>query len=618
VGRTDVCFLFDDQRAPRGARASLLFEGPARQIRALCGEDVAPALAQVDAERARGRHVCGYIAYEAGAFLTGPRRRALPGGSSTPLVDFYSFDRGVDMTADEVTEWLATRCDGPPAAVHDVTFTETRETYRAKVAAIKSHIRRGDTYQVNFTFKCRFELEGTPLSLYRHLRGRQRVELGAYARVADREILSLSPELFVRKQGDWLTFKPMKGTAARGASPEEDERIVAALRVDPKTVSENVMIVDLMRSDLGRVAQIGSVFVDKLLDVETFETVHQVVSTVCGKVGTGMPLGEVLTQVFPCGSVTGAPKVRTMEILDGLESEPRGLYAGALGRVEPSGDFCFSVPIRTVVLRDGHGEMGVGSGIVHESDADSEWDECSLKASFLTRSNDRLRLIETLRFDGPSRELVHLDAHLARMQSSARYFHFEFDRGTVLDAIRRAVAEPPGGVCKLRVLLTSRGRVEVSVEAIGPIEGAGGARPWVTLSANAIDSTSCFRRHKTTERKLYDEAYEACTAAGGYDVVFLNERGEVAEASRHNVFVEKGGRMLTPPVSAGALPGIARQSTLDDPGLNAAEGILGLEDLRSASRIWLTNSVRGIVQVDLRPELASDRLRGTAVSTCSI
>jgi para-aminobenzoate synthetase / 4-amino-4-deoxychorismate lyase len=599
VDAAGVWFLFDDQRAAPGAPSSVLFERPVRQIVAFSRAEAPSALAEIEVERARGRHVCGVIAYEAGVLANAPPGEGVRAVGGSPLVELYSFDRPVFMTTQAVDEWLASRCPGDRrAAVHSISWTETPETYRAKVAAIKTHIRQGDTYQVNFTFKCKFGVEGTALSLYRQLRVRQRVELGAYAQLADREILSFSPELFVRRRGEELTLQPMKGTAPRGQSREEDEQIVARLQGDPKTLSENVMIVDMIRSDLGRIARVGSVHVDGLFDVKTFETVHQMVSTVRGTVDRAVSVGDVMTAVFPCGSVTGAPKVRTMEIIEGLESEPRGVYTGALGRVEPSGDFTFSVPIRTLVVRGSEGEMGVGSGIVHESDAASELDECFLKARFLTRSNEHLRLIETLRFDADSRALVDIGAHLSRMQASAACFHFAFDRARILREVDAALAHV-ARTSKVRILLSLDGEVEVSAEALTPNPAGEGSKPVVTISPTAIDSASCFRRHKTTARELYDEAYAACVAAGGYDVLFVNERAEVAEASRHNVFVERGGALFTPPLTAGALPGIARQRVLEDSRRNASERTLYVDDVRAADRIWLTNAVRGMVEVAL-------------------
>jgi para-aminobenzoate synthetase/4-amino-4-deoxychorismate lyase len=620
-----VWFLFDNQRAAPEAATSLLFERPLGRIVAWTRNEVTSALAQVDVERSRGRHVCGTIAYEAGGFGTGsgPTRRTRPNAvartaDGLPLVDFYSFDDVVAMTTAEVTEWLARRyAAAPRAAVHGVSWTETRDTYRAKIATIKRQIQSGETYQVNFTFKCKFGLEGTALALYRNLRSRQRVEHGAYVCLPDREILSFSPELFVRKQGEVLTCKPMKGTGPRGGSDEEDTEIVARLKVDPKTLSENVMIVDLIRSDLGRIARVGSVRVEGLFDVETFESVHQMVSTVRGEIDAGVRLADVMGSVFPCGSVTGAPKVRTMEIIDALESEARGVYTGALGWVAPNGDYTFSVPIRTLVVRGGRGEMGVGSGIVHESDADAELDECFLKARFLTRSNEGLRLIETLRFDSTSRQLVAVDGHLRRMKASAEFFGFAFDPAHVRAVVDRAVAPHATSTCKVRILLSIDGDVEVSVEPLVRLETPRGTTPWVMVSPRPIDSTSCFRRHKTTARELYDEEHAACVAAGGYDVLFLNERGELAEASRHNVFIEKGGALLTPPLAAGILPGIARQQVLDDPQTKAIEATLSLEDLRAADRIWLTNSVRGLVEVVLVHEAGAVRRTVVAAPTCS-
>jgi para-aminobenzoate synthetase/4-amino-4-deoxychorismate lyase len=586
-----VRFLFDDQRAAPELEASLLFERPVARIVAQARTEVAPALAWAESERARGRHVCGVIAYEASAHA-GTRPPTAP---IEPLVELYAFEDPVRMTSDDVTAWLAREAP-ERVGVYDVSWTETPESYRQKIAAIKRHIVAGETYQVNFTFKCRFAIEGSGLALYRALRGHQRVGLGAYARLGEREIVSLSPELFVQKAGDWVTLEPMKGTAPRGASPEEDASIVERLKTDPKTLSENVMIVDLVRNDLSRIAQVGSVEVERLFAIETYETLHQMVSRVRGRVAA--PLADVMAAVFPCGSVTGAPKIRTMQIIDRLESEARGVYTGALGRVAPNGDFVFSVPIRTMVVRGARGEMGIGSGIVHASDADAELEECRLKAAFLTRANDRLALLETMRFDVATRSVVDLDAHLDRMAASARAFSVPCGRETIALTVLEAVASR-SQPCKVRVLLSMTGEPRVSVETLETAARPNGELPRVAVSDKTIDSSSCFRRHKTTARELYDEEYAAHAAKGAYDVLFLNERGEVAEASRHNVFVEKAGTLVTPRVDSGALPGIERARVLADPRFRAHEGLVTLATLRSADRLWLTNSVRGMVEVAL-------------------
>ncbi len=491
-------------------------------------------------------------------------------------------------------------------AIHDLERTETRASYGEKVRVIKDQIGRGETYQVNFTLKYRFGFEGSSVTLYRALRERQRVEFGAFARLPDVHILSFSPELFVRKEGRWLTCKPMKGTAPRGLSRENDARLLAAMRADPKTLAENVMIADLIRSDLGRIAEVGSVTAGPLFDVETFETVHQMVSTVRGQIGAGVGLADVLAGVFPCGSITGAPKIRTMQIIRALEREPRGIYTGALGFVAPNQDFCFSVPIRTVVARGQRAEMGIGSGIVDESDEDAEFEECLLKARFLVGVNASFRLLESLRFDASDRTVARIEEHATRLAKSAAHFEFAFDRSRVLDAIAAATAACADGLHKVRVTLSQDGTVAVSTEPLGApadasvVPGEAKAVPWVALSERRVDSSSCFQRHKTTRRSLYDQEFREWAARGAYDVLFLNERDEVVEASRHNIFIEKSGRVVTPPLDAGALPGIMRRSVLGDAAWNASEETISVADLYAAKRIWLTNSVRGIVVVAMR------------------
>ena len=597
--RSDVCFLLENQRAPPAAKASMLFEHPMHRITAWTGEELTLAFLALEQQRMRGFHACGYLAYEAGYFM-GDRRFASPPPSARglPLLDFFTFESLRPMTGPEVADWLSHMPGGDDLiAIHDVALTETIETYRRKIESIKDSIFNGNTYQVNFTFKYQFAFEGSTIALYRKLRERQRVEFGAYVKLPEHEILSFSPELFVRKEGESVTSIPMKGTARRGLSPEEDARLVAELRSDPKTLSENVMIVDLVRNDLGRVARLGSVWVEDLFEVQTFEAVHQMVSTVHAAVDRETSLRDLMLSVFPCGSVTGAPKTRTMEIIHNLETEPRGIYTGALGFVTPTNDFCFSVPIRTLVTCGRRGEMGVGSGIVHESDAADEYGECLLKASFLTGLNSSFALIETFRFNAETGALDGLPAHLDRMQASARYFHFKFERPRILEAIDRATLRCRQGEHRVRITLASDGEVTVATDSITEGVPAPSRARRIAISERRIDSSSCFQRHKTTVRRLYDEEYSAWRSRGAYDVVFLNERGEIAEASRHNIFVEQEGKLITPPLSAGALPGIVRRRLLDDPRWNASEGCISMGDLRSAKKILLTNAVRGIVDV---------------------
>jgi para-aminobenzoate synthetase/4-amino-4-deoxychorismate lyase len=600
----DVCFLLENRRAGPGQPAAFLFERPLHRVTARTRDALDPALAALDQERLCGRYVCGYVAYEAGPLMPGGSPHLpSPVAQKVALLDFFSFEARRALDSHEVAEWLSRpEAHEPTPAIYGVERTETKETYCAKIGAIKEHIRSGDTYQVNFTLMYRFDFQGSSLSLYRALRDRQRVEFGAYIKLPECEVLSFSPELFVRRDANWLTSKPMKGTAPRGLTREEDERVVAAFQSDPKTLSENVMIVDLIRSDLGRIAEVGSVTADPLFEIQTFETVHQMVSTVRCKIGPDTSLRDVLASLFPCGSITGAPKVRTMEIIGGLEAEPRGIYTGAIGFATPGKEFCFSVPIRTVVTQGHRGEMGVGSGIVHESDAEGEFEECMLKARFLVGVNSSFSLLESMRFDAATGTVHGLEAHLARMRESAAYFEFAFVASSVLKAIDRATSVCQAGLHKVRVVLAQDGGVTASAEPLAVSDAAtdrpsAGEALWVALSERRIDSSSCFQRHKTTERRLYDDEYHAWRKRGAYEVVFANERGEIAEASRHNVFIERNGSLITPPLTAGALGGIQRRRLLDDPASNAAEGLVSVQEFRSATKIFLTNSVRGVVPV---------------------
>jgi para-aminobenzoate synthetase/4-amino-4-deoxychorismate lyase len=605
--------LLEDSRAAAGDDASLLFSDADGGVVATRGEEVLPGLVAVDEARKRGLFPCGYVAYEAGySLVEGHGFAQAP--LASPLLAFRFFTRRERLNRGAVGALLDTLSGGAPCAVHDLELSRDRDAYAGAFARVLDYIRAGDVYQVNYTLKARFGFAGGAAALYRELRRHQAVEYGALLSFPDATVLSLSPELFVRKHGASLIAKPMKGTARRGATPAEDEAIVAALRADPKTLAENLMIVDLIRSDLGRLAAPGTVVARDLFEIQTFETVHQMVSTVEGRVDRDLPVGDALRRLLPCGSITGAPKVRAMEIIQELEVEPRGVYCGAIGHVAPGGDFAFNVPIRTVVVGgDGRGEMGIGSGIVADARMEAELEECVLKARFLGRVNAAFQLIETVRWEAGAGEPARFAAHLARMEGSARVFGFGFDRAAIREAIRSAgagagaSARAGAGALRVRALLFHDGRVVVTTAPIGA--SAGGVRR-VVWSETAIDSGSIFQRHKTTVRGHYDRAYEEASAGGAYDVLFLNERGELAEASRHNVFVERGGRLFTPPLTSGALPGVGRAAVLVDPAMRASEAVLRLEDVVEADRVLLCNAVRGLVAVAVEPQT----MRATSLS----
>ena len=448
---------------------------------------------------------------------------------------------------------------------------------------IKRLIFEGDCYQVNFTFPLEFEWFGTPLGLYRRLRERQPVRYGGLVGDARQGIVSLSPELFLERRGDRLLTRPMKGTAPRSLPKEH-------LLASAKDRAENLMIVDLLRNDLGRIADNGSVMVDQLFAIEDYPSVWQMVSEISARVGSGCGFGDVLRALFPCGSITGAPKIRAMQIVDELETSPRHLYTGALGWLAPNRDFRLNVAIRTLELADGGmGKLGVGSGIVADSRPAAEWQECLLKARFLSDCDPGLRLIETLR-----RENGHyprLAGHLARLRRSAQWLGFVLDESAVYRALSSL---PVAGLWRVRLTLGKAGDTEL--QAFPLAEEPLGIR-CAHLAEQPIDSSEPLRRHKTTERHLYDAALARLPNDSPiFDLVFLNERGEVAEGARSTVFVERNGMLLTPPLTSGCLPGVLRGELLA--GGQAIEEVLRPEDLHAG--FWLGNALRGLVRVELR------------------
>lgn len=505
-----------------------------------------------------------------------------------PLARFWRFTRRVELSADGADAWLSAQVGDQPAGIGGLRPCMTKADYLAAVDRIKGLISAGDCYQVNLTFPLDFEWFGLPLALYARLRQAQPVRYGGFIGNAAQGLVSLSPELFIERQGERLVTRPMKGTADRQLPAER-------LRQSAKDCAENLMIVDLLRNDLGRVAENGSVAVDRLFDIEAYPTVWQMVSEISAKV-VDKSLADILRAMFPCGSITGAPKVRAMQIAADLEQGERGSYTGAIGWLAPNGDFRLNVAIRTLDLAaDGGGRLGVGSGVVADSQAEAEWQECLLKARFLADSDPGIVLIETLRRENGV--YPRLAGHLARLQQSAAWFGFQCD----LASIEQKLAALPGdGTWRVRLTLSKQGEANVACFSLG--DEVPGPR-YAILSDAAIRAENPMRRHKTSDRALYDAALKGIAENPLlFDIVFLNERGEVAEGARSNIFVERDGMLLTPPVESGALPGVLRAELLASGRAKAA--VLRPEDL--ANGFWMGNALRGLIPVTLqaRPEAA--------------
>lgn len=607
--------LLDDCDSTASARSSRLYSGFVRER--VCTD---PArLDALDAALAQdlrdGLHAVVVGDYEFGRNL----QRAQPGHA--PL-RFLLYARCERLSRAEVDAWLAAQdgADTPSiAGVAHVRKSVTRDAFGAAIAAVHDALRAGDSYQINYTYRLNFDVFGTPLALYRRLRARQPVRYGALIALPDGAwVVSCSPELFVEKHGELLRARPMKGTAPRSADPQQDAASAAFLANDPKNRAENVMIVDLLRNDVSRIARTGTVRVPALFSVEPYASVWQMTSTVEAGWRDGTTFADMLRALFPCGSITGAPKHKTMQLIDAIETTPRGLYTGTIGWLDAPrdaaaacGDFCLSVAIRTLTLDAPpasapadddrrRGTMGVGAGIVLDSVAADEYAECELKARFLSDADPGFQLFETTcatRADG----IRHVDRHLARLQRSADAFGFRFDA----DALRRAIdarcaALDGDGPYRMKLSLAKDGTLDIVAAALKPLP-AGPVRVWLAADHGFAPTRAndALLLHKTTRRADYDRAWQAAEALGGFDMLFVNERGELTEGGRSNLFVKLDGQWVTPPLASGVLPGVMRAVLLDDPAFGAVERIVTRDDLARAQALLLTNALRGALDAVL-------------------
>ena len=582
--------LFDD--ASRGAAGPFReYRGPVERIVAHRLEDVRPALRRLREGLRAGHHVAGFLAYEAGYALDPalePDFRACDG----PLLCFglFTAPRLLDARArDALLEGQGSASWLPPRP------RMSQEAYGDAVRTVREQLFAGDHYQANLTFGCDVDVAGAMPALYGALRWRGGGAWGGICVHDEGALASFSPEQFFKLDKGKLSALPMKGTAPRHADPAADAVEAKTLAADEKQRAENLMIVDLLRNDLARVAQTGSVEVPRLFDIEHYPTVHQMVSEVTATLRSGFDAIDVLETIFPCGSVTGAPKIAAMQALRHLEPEPRGAYTGSMGWIEPpradgsAGDAAFSVLIRTIETVSGRPQarLGLGSGLVVDSQSDAEWAECLLKGAFVTETASNFDLIETMRYD-PKEGIIALEPHLERMKSSAEELGFAFDRHGArneLQAATFAQSHP----ARVRLLLSPAGSLAISVS---PIESLGEEPIAVELKPLGVAKDDFRLRHKTTDREFYDAPRKQSRAA---DVVFVNEDGHVTETSRANIFVQRGRKLVTPPLSAGLFPGVLRQQLLDEG--KAEEGVLVAGDLGQG--FYVGSSLRGLVRARL-------------------
>lgn len=601
---TQESFILLEDTKRRGSDVrGYLYEKPEYIIDCTEPGKLAQSIEQLQAAAIRGYHLAGWMAYECGYALEPRLQPLLSGPMPCKLMWFGVFTDRREMRHPDLEHFWRekVRSPLPNHTIFNQRLSVDKARYLAAIERIHSYLKAGDIYQVNYTIKNRFDFEGDTASLYRQLRASQPVEYSAYIQTPDATILSFSPELFVRKDGLKLNAKPMKGTAARGFLLADDINNRQALVRDEKSRAENLMILDLLRNDLSRLARPGTVRTTKKFEVEAFRTLLQMTSSVEAELPENTSLLNMFKALFPCGSITGAPKIRAMEIIHELEQTPRGIYTGAIGYITPELDFCFSVPIRTISVtkKDGgiHGEMGIGGGIVADSAAEAEFEECLLKARFATHPMPSFDLIETMRWQ-PDAGYVYLQEHLARLENSAIYFDFSYPAEAILNALEiHAESLDPAVYWRVRLLLSPEGTISITS---APLSLSMQTPPLVAVSDQRIDSANVLLYHKTTRREFYeDELAQLSKATGCFEVIFLNERGEVSEGARTNIFIEKDGKLFTPTLTCGLLPGILRGRLLGRENNPVHEAILTMDDLISADRVYVGNSLRGLIEVRL-------------------
>jgi para-aminobenzoate synthetase/4-amino-4-deoxychorismate lyase len=564
--------LFDDARSGGKAR---LYARPCSEIRADRIEEVEPALLRLQQAVRSGRHAAGYLAYEAG-FALDPALAGKARKGEGPLLWFGLFDGFDEVEAPEFLPWPEGSFVGPPSP------GITKANYLAAAERVHEHLLAGDCYQANLTFSCTVAVAGSPAALYARLRGAARAGWGALIRSPDGWLVSLSPEQFFTLRDGQIEARPMKGTAG---PLEPSERLTG----DPKSRAENLMIVDLLRNDLARVAETGSVEVPELFAVERYPTVSQMVSRVTARLREGLDAVDVLRTIFPCGSVTGAPKVAAMIVLRDLEPGPRGAYCGSAGWIEPGGDAAFNVLIRTLEIGpdETRARLGLGSGLVVDSIPRDEWAECLSKGAFVTRDLPAVDLIETMRFD-PREGVAELDRHLNRLHAAADALGFRFNRHAARNELQAATfGRRTAGAARL--LLSPTGAMAVEVR---PLPNALAEPLKVRVVPLPVAADDYRLRFKTTDRAFYEEA----RAAGGADeVLFEGTDGFLTEGSFTSIFVERDGILLTPPLGRGLLPGILRDKLIAEG--KAKEADLRKEDLQGGFLVG--NMLRGLMRAVL-------------------
>jgi len=563
----------------KGEIEPLTFSDPHKVIIAHTIEEVLPSFQMIQDAIDDGYYAAGFLSYEsASAFDPAYRVKE---EHSMPLLWFGIFSEPQSMSLSSTGAYSLTKWKS----------SVSMEEYSESIMSIKQSIENGDTYQTNYTIRLNSQFHGDDIALFQKLKKAQASNYCAYINTGEHSILSASPELFFRLEGDQVTARPMKGTIERGKSFAEDEANASWLYQSEKNRAENVMIVDLLRNDLGILAKPGTVHVPKLFEIEQYPTVHQMTSTIAAKISENIQLVDIFKALFPCGSITGAPKISTIEIISNLEKSPREVYCGAIGYITPNQEAIFNVPIRTVVVdqKTGKATYGVGGGITWDSTAEGEYHEVLAKASLLEEDRPDFQLLESLLLqDG---EYFLLEEHLTRLKNSAKYFGISIDVENVQITLHDLAKKNSLGASKIRLLSDKNGELTIESQPITQLE----TPLMVTLADEPLDKNNPFLYHKTTNRIIYSHFQKKYSHV--FDVLLWNEDGELTEFTNGNIVLEIDGTLWTPPINSGLLAGTYRERLIKEETIH--EKVLTITDLRKSKKVWFINSVRKWLEVQV-------------------
>lgn len=570
-----------------GKSDSYLFLKPKEIITVKSLRDLEQKLSQIDNLVNKGIYGYSLINYEAGYLLEKSLNYLLP--KNEKLIQFFFYDK---KEVQKIKSFDIDFSESEKYKIKNFKLNKSKDDFVKSIKKIKSYIEEGDTYQVNYTIKGNFNFSGSFSGLFNNLVFNQSAKYTSIINNSNDIIISLSPELFFEINKSKIISKPMKGTSRRGIELTIDALAKYELENSEKNRAENVMIVDMIRNDLGKISKYGSVKVKNLFEVEKYESVYQMVSTIEAKLRKNISLSEVIKNIFPCGSITGAPKIRTMEIINELEKDKRCIYTGGIGLIR-NNKITFNVPIRTLTIkkRSGNGTIGLGSGIVWDSVAEEEYEETKLKGNFLSQPEKPFEIFETMLLKDS--KIFLLDEHLNRLQQSAEYFLFKFDKKSIEEQLEKIIKNIDAKSYRLRISLNKFGKLSHSILILSQLS----KNIDVIVSANRITSKNKFQYFKTTNRVLYNREHKKYSDKGFFDVIYLNESNEIAEGAITNILVYKNDLISTPPLTTGILSGIYRKHFLRNNSM-IRERIIHLHDLIEADTILLTNSLRGEVIVN--------------------